>query len=92
MGIYFDGGVYGVSFILDEDILFEEKYAAQIAPPQIRKVKECYDKLSAQQKNRLIIHFYTLCSSTYSSSKSEPFMSWMLGSKEGLEQLLSNYE
>jgi len=83
MGLYSDGGIYGISFILDDEILFEETYTAHITLPQLQKVRECYTRYTDPQKERLIIHFYTP-----RSSKSPQFMSWMLGSKAALETLL----
>ena len=88
MGIYSDGNVYGVCFSLNEDIILEKKYEEIITPIQIQEIKEFYNKLTIEEKNIVIIRFYTACSSTYELESSK-FMTWFPSDKNLLEKLFN---
>ena len=87
MGIYSNGDVYGISFFLNNTIIFERKYDEKLLLNQILEIKEFYEKLSFENKNELLISFYTSCSSTYSITETESFMSWMPGDTKLLQKL-----
>lgn len=87
MGIYSSGDVYGISFFFNNTIIFERKYDEKILLNQILEIKEFYEKLSFEDKNDLLISFYTSCSSSYNITGSESFMSWMPGDTKLLQKL-----
>jgi len=43
MGIYSDGNVYGISLVLNDIVLFQEKYQESLTGYQVEPVKECYN-------------------------------------------------
>ena len=88
MGIYSNGDIYGISLSLNENILFEKKYNHKINSIQIEEVKEIYDKLLLEEKDKLIIQFYVSCVTTYNILDTEPFMSWIPRTKDSLEKML----
>ena len=88
MGIYSNGDIYGISLSVNENILFEKKYNDKINFIQIKEVKEIYDKLSLEEKDKLLIQFYVSCVTTYNILDTEPFMSWIPGNKDLLEKML----
>jgi len=87
MGIYSNGDVYGISLFLNNTIIFERKYEEKILSNQILEIKEFFEKLSFEDKNKLLISFYTSCSSTYNITGSESFMSWLPGDEKKLQKL-----
>ena len=87
MGIYSNGDVYAVSLFLNNTIIFERKYDEKLIFNQILEIKEFYEKLSLEDKNKLSISFYTSCSSTYNVIETELFMSWLPGDRKELQKL-----
>ena len=87
MGIYSDGKVYGISLVLNHIVLFEEKYQESLTGYQLEPVKECYNRLTEEEKDVLTIHFYTACSVTYSVTNAGNCFCWFLGTKEMLVEL-----
>lgn len=65
MGIYSDGQIYGVLLAINEDILYDKKYEEKINIYQLQELKEIYNKINDEDKETLIIRFYTLITSTY---------------------------
>ena len=89
MGIYSNGDVYGVSLFLNNTIIFERKYDEKLLSNQILEIKEFYEKLSFEDKNKLLISFYTSCSSSYNVTETESFMSWLPGNEKILQELFN---
>lgn len=89
MGIYSDGHVYGVRFVLNGDILFEATYDHRMTPADIQHTKTFYDTRTLEDKDAMDIRFYTLCSSTYTIGVTNSFASWVPGNKALLEKLLN---
>ena len=87
MGIYSNGDVYGVSLFLNNTIIFERKYDEKLHSNQILEIKEFYEKLSLEDKNKLLISFYTSCSSSYNVTETESFMSWLPSDRKELQKL-----
>lgn len=94
MGIYNDGNIYGVSWILrndedkEEDEKYEKKQDTKLTKENIAEIKAEYDKLTESEKNRIvIIRFYTCCSDTYGP---DSYMCWWTGNKERLNELFEN--
>lgn len=83
MGIYSSGNISGVTLTLNDSVIFE-----YTIPINIKKLKEVYENLRYEDKNNLIIDSYSLSSSTYMTSKTEPFISKFRGSRETLENYL----
>ena len=87
MGIYSDGNVYGISLVLNHNVLFEEKYEEPVRPDQLDYAKDCYSKLNEEEKDVLTIHFYTKCSTTYSLRNTEEFFAWFPATKQMLVKM-----
>ena len=91
MGIYSNGEIYGISLVVNENILFKKIYNDKIDSVQIEEIKEIYNKLSLEEKDKLVIQFYLSFCTTYSISNTETFMSWVPSSKDLLEKMLDKY-
>ena len=87
MGIYSDRKVYGISFKLDDEILFEKIYTDEMKCIEPQEVKDAYDNLSYEQMRTINIRFYTSCSSTYNTSENNTFMLWVPANTRILENL-----
>ena len=92
MGIYNDGIIYGVSWIIydetDEIVnQFEKHYDTKITIEQLAEIKIEYDKLSELQKTIMCVRFYTCCTDTYGP---ESYMHWWTADIERLEELFAN--
>lgn len=87
MGIYSDGNVYGLRLVLNDDILFEERYDHKMTMIELQNVKKCYEMMTLEEKNAINICFYTLCSTTYTTANS--IMCWFPANKVLLEKLLN---
>lgn len=87
MGIYSNGHIYGVSFILDGSTIFEKIYDTKLAYNQVQSVKEFYDKLNTDKKDMVVIRFYMSCVSTYEPSQPGECMCWWPVHKDELEKL-----
>jgi hypothetical protein len=85
MGIYYDNNVYGVTIGLDKNILIKMS-KSNLTPLEIQEVRDCYKGLTEEEKDKIHIHFYVSCSSTYSVADST-FMTWIAVTKEKLENL-----
>ena len=90
MGIYSDGNIYGIMFSLNDNVLFERRHEEKLNRQHIQEVKDYYGSLSDEVKNKMIILFYTYCSSSYDMIETSKFMSWFPGNKETLEKLISS--
>jgi hypothetical protein len=90
MGIYSDGIIYGVSITVNNVSFFEKTYSEKMNRYQFKELKEVYDVLTNDEKERAIIRFYTSCSSTLESVRIQPFMSWFPGTKEMVEKLIDS--
>lgn len=88
MGIYSNGQIYGVLLVLNEDILYDKKYEGKINIYQLQELKEIYNKINDEDKEKLIIRFYTLTTSTYEYNNITPFLSLFPGNKELLKKLI----
>ena len=89
MGIYSNGYVYGVSFILDDTDVFTETSDTKLTLVQIHRVKAFYTTLTADEKDRIVIRFYTSCTSTYDPSQHSQGMYWWPTNKVELEKLFA---
>jgi hypothetical protein len=89
MGIYSDGQVYGVSLSFHDTIVFEEMYATKLTIIQVQKIKDFYNTLTNEQKDSVIIRFYTLCTSTCELSQRGQDMYWWPANKDILEKLFA---
>lgn len=92
MGIYSDGNVYGVCWNIynesgDFITRFEKIYLTKMTIENIQEIKQSYDILTDNEKNSIIIRFYTNCTDTYGSGT---YMSWFPGNKDSLEELFLN--
>ena len=92
MGIYPDGNIYGVSFILDGNIIFKKKYETIMDSIQLNEIKDYYDILTFEEQNKLSIHFYSKCVSTYNTNDSSSFITSFPGNKALLEKLFKQAE
>lgn len=89
MGVYSDGYVYGVSFILNNTDVFTETSDTKLILVQLQRLKEFYNTLTADEKDRVIIRFYMSCTSTYESSQQAQGMYWWPANKNELEKLFA---
>jgi hypothetical protein len=89
MGVYSDRYVYGVSFILNNTDVFTETSDTKLILVQLQRVKEFYNTLTADEKDRVIIRFYMLCTSTYESSQQAQCMYWWPANKNELKKLFA---
>lgn len=89
MGIYSNGAVYGVSFTLYDNILFEKTYDHTMISEEIQHVKDFYETLSTETKELLTIRMYTPCSTTYATS-SDIIMCWFPTNTTLLERLFNS--
>jgi hypothetical protein len=88
MGIYYSHRkIYGISFKLDNEILFEKTYTDEMNLIEIQEVKDIYDNLTYAQMRTIHIRFYISCSSTYDISERETFLSWVPANTRMLENL-----
>lgn len=90
MGIYSDGKVYGVQWILynedDYKVLYnyEKTYTTPLDLQQIQEIETEFKKLPEKDLKNLRISFYTCCTSTYGDGS---FMTWFPGSVTAIVQL-----
>ena len=93
MGIYSDGKVYGVKWVLynednkdDYEILFtfEKTFTTPLNLHQIQEIEMEFQKLSEDEQKNLTISFYTCCTSTYDSGT---YMTWFPGSVAAIVKL-----
>lgn len=84
MGIYSSGKITGVTLSLNDSVIFENT----TGPVNIKRLKGKYDTLTSEDKNILIIDFYSVSSSTHMTWKTEPFISKFRGTREILENYL----
>jgi hypothetical protein len=87
MGVYSTGHIYGISISLDEDTLFYKIYDRRLQPGAYERVKEFYNDIPSENRVRLNIRLYTLCSNTMNPS-SMTFMTWFPVARETFEDLL----
>ena len=94
MGIYPDGNIYGVSWIIydrlfDEKSKFERIYSVKtkMTTEQIQEIKEEYEKLSEDERRTAKYRVYTSVSDTYGNPES--YMMWWTANKRTLEELFS---
>ena len=93
MGLYNDGNIYGVLWVLQNEAdettnTYEKKQDTKLTKENIAEIKAEYDKLTETDKNRIaVIKFYTYCSDTYGP---DSYMSWWTGDKERLNELFEN--
>lgn len=78
MGIYSDGGIFGIKMYTFNDdnicnILFEKKYDQVMSSIQMREAFLFYNGLT--DKNKIFYQIYTECSSTLSYNI-DTFMMW----------------
>ena len=71
MGIYSDGKVYGILFMLEE-AEYEVKSDLPVTPKQIKDIKDYYNTV---KERNVIIRYYALCSSTYGPQ--DTFYTWL---------------
>jgi uncharacterized protein YfbU (UPF0304 family) len=90
MGIYSDGSIYGVCLIIRDKERYKKVSDRILSKEELNEIKKEFNKLSEEDKGEVIIHFYTILSSTYNSGISGTFISWFPGSRESLEKLLNS--
>jgi hypothetical protein len=73
MGIYSDGKVYGISFMLnkEEEAVYEVKSDLPLTPQQIKDIKDYYETV---KQKYVSIRYYAQCSSTYGPQ--DTFYTW----------------
>jgi len=74
--------------VLNDILLFEEKYEEPLTVYQLEPVKDCYTKLTEGETQKLAIYFYTKCSTTYSVRKTEELFARFPATKEMLIDIL----
>jgi len=91
MGIYSDGGIYGIMFSLNDVVIFEKYYTEKMDKQQISEAKDYYMFLSEEHRNNIKILFYTYCSSSCDRPiiETSMFMTWLPGDKAILERLFN---
>ena len=89
MGIYSDGHVYGVSLSLHGTTIFEKTYDTKLTYAQVQNVKDFYETLNADEKDKIVIRFYMSCVSTYEPFQTGQGMCWWPTYKAELEQLFA---
>jgi hypothetical protein len=75
MGIYSDGKVYGISFMLEE-AEYEVKSDEPLTPKQIKDIKDYYNTVK-EKINKYIIRYYALCSSSFTYGPQDTFYTWL---------------
>lgn len=96
MGIYSDGNVYGVSWIMNDEndnsiLFFNVEYETKMTQNQIDDVKKEYEKLTEYEKNNIRINFYTKCMTSYEfSNKTKACIIPWNGNRVMLEELFLN--
>ena len=91
MGIYSDGAVYGIIYVLDTKKLFEATYDLPISTTQLQEAKSVYDSISDANKAKMTIYFYISFSTTYDSSERGPSNTWILQKRRILEELFHKH-
>ena len=86
MGIYSSGKISGVKLTLNNSIIFEYTSSSM----NIKKLKDVYENLTNEDKDQLVIDFYSVSSSTHMTWKIEPFISRFSGTRETLENYLKS--
>lgn len=87
MGIYSDGGVYGVKLILNDKIIYEKTFCEKMNHIEIGGLRDIYDVLIEEQKTVLSIRIYTRCITTYDADL-DSFFTWLPGDRNSLEKFL----
>ena len=93
MGLYNDGNIYGVSWVLRNDVdeitnKYEKTRHIKLTKEDIAEIKVEYDKLTESEKNRIAdIKFYTCGSDTYGPGS---YMCWWTGDRERLHELFEH--
>ena len=82
MGVYSDRKVYGISLHL-EKTLFEKTYLEEITLEQKEEVRQFYDSLTKEQKEKLMVRFFLSF-----KTPENTFTSWVPATNTAVEQLL----
>lgn len=90
MGIYSDGGVYGILLAIDCRQIIERTYEQKLTGPQIQEIKNLYDALSTEDKLNITVRFYTSAVSTCDPGNTSSFMTWFPGTRSALETLFTH--
>ena len=81
MGVYTDRKIYGVSLKF-ENISFEKIYSDEISVDQKKEVRQFYDSLTKEQKDKLTVRFFLSF-----KTPENTFTSWVPATNTALEQL-----
>lgn len=76
MGVYSDGNIYGVSFMLDGETIFQKVFKEPMDSLQKQGVHAAYNALKQEQREKIHIYFYASCASTYVLDPPDSFMAW----------------
>jgi hypothetical protein len=84
MGVYSDGNIYGVSFMIDGETIFQKVFNESMDSAQKQEVRAAYNALKEEQREKIHIYFYASCGSTYDLDPPDSFMAWFPGDLRGL--------
>jgi len=73
MGIYTNGKIYGIRWG-DESVEYEKISGTELTSLQLQQIKNDYNNLPLERKNRVIVSQYTKCSTTYNVNDPETML------------------
>jgi len=79
MGVYSDGNIYGVSFMLDGETIFQKVFKGGMGSLEKYEVDAAYKALTSEQREKIHVYVYASCASTYVLEPPDSFMAWFPG-------------
>jgi hypothetical protein len=76
MGVYSEGKIYGVSFMLDGETIFQKVFKECMNSEDKQEVDEAYNALTSEQREKIHVYVYASCASTYVLEPPDSFMAW----------------